>query len=129
MKRLTLATTLAVAAIAGMTTLASAESNYRRYDYNTNTPVIDATEARQNRQIEKGLRSGQLTWREYFGLKREQANIERLEARAKADGVVTERERRQIRDAQAEAQKHIYQETHNNEVNHRRVYRWWWGRY
>lgn len=120
MTRITLSA-LAVAALIGSSGLASA------YDYNrsTSTPGIDKTESRQAREIETARRNGQLSWREQFALKREQRSIARLEADAKRDGVVTQRERADIREAQRVAQKHIDQAETNRE---RAGFRWWWTR-
>lgn len=116
--------TIAALAIVGSTSIASA------YDYNyrhngTNTPRIDATQSKQAHEIEAARRNGQLSWREQLSLKREQASINRLEQQAKRDGVVTQRERADIREAQRNAQKHIDQAEHNRE---RAGFRWWWSR-
>ena len=39
-----------------------------------------------------------------------------MERRAKADGVLSRREREAIRNAQREAARHIYQESHDRDV-------------
>ena len=124
MKRIALSTA-AVVALIGSAGLANA---YEYNRYGTNTPRIDATQSKQAHEIEAARRKGQLTWREYFGLKREQAAIEQMEARAKRDGVVTWRERAEIRQAQQEAEKHIYKESHDAERQAPRYHRWWWSR-
>ena len=82
---------------------------------------IDNREAAQERRIEQGRRSGELTMRETITLKAEQARIEAMERRAKADGVVTRNEARQIEHAQDVASRHIYQETHDSQKA-------WWKR-
>jgi hypothetical protein len=79
------------------------------------TRPIDRTQDRQAERIEQGRYSGELTRREYVRLKAEQARIAELERRAKADGIVTGSEYRAIREAQREASRHIYDETHDNQ--------------
>lgn len=64
-----------------------------------NTPGIDNRERRIDDRIDEGVRSGRITQGEARGLHRRQRAIERLEARYKADGVVTPQERRELRDA------------------------------
>jgi hypothetical protein len=127
MKRVVLTST-AVIALIGSTGIAAAydHSSYRHSG--TNTPLIDATLAQQVREIEIARKRGQLTWREYFALKREQAHIEQMVARAKRDGVVTWPERAETWHAQQDAQKHIYQEAHHAETRATRHARWWWMR-
>jgi hypothetical protein len=61
-------------------------------------PGIDHREMRIRDQIEEGVRSGSISERQARRLLRRERQIERDEARAKADGVFTRQERRQIRD-------------------------------
>jgi hypothetical protein len=61
-------------------------------------PGIDQREMRIRDQIEEGVRSGSISERQARRLSRRERQIERDEARAKADGVFTRQERRQIRD-------------------------------
>lgn len=84
---------------------------------------IDRRQAMQERRIQDGVRSGEITRREYRALEAEQARIRQLEARAKADGRVDGREAAEIRRAQNEASRHIRQESTDSE---RRWYRRWW---
>lgn len=74
------------------------------------TPGIDAREAVQSIRIESGRLTGSLTAKEAARLQDEQEHIRRMEARAKADGVVTQRERDRIREAQNVAAQHIRKE-------------------
>jgi hypothetical protein len=62
----------------------------------TATADIDARQARQAARIDAALNDGRLSRREFRVLKREQAAIRRYEAQAKADGVVTRAERREL---------------------------------
>ena len=57
---------------------------------------IDARQARQAARIDAALHDGRLSRREFRALQREQAAIRRYEAQAKADGIVTRHERREL---------------------------------
>ncbi len=74
---------------------------------------LERRDAINNERIEQGIRSGQLTRREAFRLREQQSRIERMEARARADGVVNERERARIEMAQRELSRNIRFEKHN----------------
>ena len=93
--------------------------------YGTSTSDIDAAQANQTARIQQGIRDGSLTRSEAANLKAEQRRIEILESRAKADGHISRGEHDQIRAAQQNASKHIYQERHDSE---RRGWGWrrWW---
>lgn len=84
------------------------------------TPRIDQREANQERRIEQGERSGQLTPREAARLEKGEARIENREARAKADGVVTPKERRGLRRAENRESRRIAHEKHDGQrdMNH-----------
>jgi hypothetical protein len=86
------------------------------------TSVIDSVQAQQRYRIERGRYTGALTRHEYRQLKAEQAHIAAMERRAKADGYVSYREYRAIRNAQHAAAQHIYAEIHDGQVSHWR--RW-----
>ena len=111
---------LAATLLLASTTVASAH-DWSGYD----TRDIDARRANQMRRIEEGRRSGQLSWREYRFLRREQAQIGADERRAKADGYVSAFERRRLNRELDQARHHIYRLRHNGEVaGWRRWYRW-----
>ncbi len=80
----------------------------------TATPRIGKREANQQARIEKGVQSGQLTGKEAAKLERQQVKIRRDEKRAKADGVVTPRERTKLTREQNRTSKNIYLKKHNN---------------
>jgi uncharacterized membrane protein YebE (DUF533 family) len=101
------------------TTAAASAHDYRGYD----TQDVDARRADQMRRIEDGRRSGQLSWREYRFLRREQAQIAADERRAKADGNVSSYERRRLNRELNEASQDIHRLKHNDEVA--RWNRWW----
>lgn len=79
------------------------------------TPAIDARQARQEQRIEQGVASGQLTNREAARLERGQQHVANMEARAKADGVVTPKERARIQHAENVQSRHIYREKHDRQ--------------
>lgn len=85
-----------------------------------NMPRVDRREASQERRIEQGVASGSLTPREARRLERGQRHVANMEARAKADGVVTHRERAELRHAQDVQSRRIYAEKHDaqHDYNH-----------
>jgi hypothetical protein len=78
------------------------------------TPSIDRRERRQSRRIRSGVRSGSLTRRETARLAAQQARIRAHERHARADGVVTRRERASIQRQENRASRNIYRKKHNN---------------
>lgn len=93
------------------------------------TPGIDKRMDNQQRRIDKGVESGQLTPREANRLERRQDRIQGDIDQAKSDGVVTGQERRQInrelnRSSGAIArQKHDAQHDYNHDGKADRVRR------
>lgn len=79
----------------------------------TRTPRVDRREARQHVRIAQGVRSGELTRREALRLRAHQMRIRAMERRAKADGVVTLRERRRLNRALDRESRAIYRLKHN----------------
>jgi hypothetical protein len=77
------------------------------------TPGVDAREANQQRRIAEGIQSGQLTPREAARLERGEARINRMEQRAKADGVVTPRERARLHGALNHESRAIARQKHD----------------
>jgi len=77
------------------------------------TPGVERPEWRQDRRIEQGIRSGELTRREAWRLGRGEARIERAEWRAKADGRVTACERAHLHRALNRESRRIYRLKHN----------------
>jgi uncharacterized membrane protein YebE (DUF533 family) len=99
-------TSIAALAIAALPALAFAQAAPA-------TPRIDQRQANQERRIEQGVRSGELTPHETRKLERGQAKVRRMEARVKADGVVTAQERRQITREQDRQSERIAHEKHD----------------
>lgn len=87
---------------------------------------IDRREANQERRIEEGLRSGDITRREARDLKAEQDRIQALERAAKRDGHVDRREAAQIERAQDAASRHIAQDRNDSERRGQWGHRRWW---
>lgn len=110
---------LTVGALLATTSIASAD-----YWNSSSTRQIDTREANQEKRIQQGVRSGQLTRSEYYKLEAEQARIHQMERQAKADGYISPAERARINAAQNAASRHIYQEKHDGERRGYSGYRW-----
>lgn len=98
--------TLAVAAAFALPVLAQTQS----------TPRIDQRQANQERRIEQGEKSGQLTKKEAKKLEKGQAHVQKMENKAVADGKVTPKERQRIEHAQNVQSKKIYKEKHDKQT-------------
>ena len=79
------------------------------------TPGIDERQARQAERIDEALRAGKLSPRETRLLEREQRQIRRYEAQAKADGVVTRSERRELQAMLDRASRHIREQVRDGD--------------
>jgi len=77
------------------------------------TPKVDAREVKQDARIQQGVASGQLNAKETYRLEKQQANINRVEAKAKADGTVTKGERKHPNHMQNKASKDIHHQKHD----------------
>ncbi|HTO43470.1 MAG TPA: hypothetical protein VML56_05290 [Burkholderiales bacterium] len=67
----------------------------------------------EQERIGKGLQSGQLTTKEAAKLEKGEANVEKMEQRAEADGKLSDAEKRRIEQAQNKESREIYREKHN----------------
>lgn len=81
------------------------------------TPRIDQREANQEKRIEQGVESGQLTKREARRLHRGDQRIDNAEERAKADGVVSHKERKRLRHMQDAESKAIHHQKHDKQAD------------
>jgi hypothetical protein len=81
----------------------------------TSTPRIDQRQENQQRRIEEGVKSGQLTEKEVARLQKGQARIQKMEDRAVADGKVTAKERARIEKAQDRESRRIARERHDRQ--------------
>lgn len=82
----------------------------------TQTPVVNAREHNQQKRIEQGVKSGELTNGETQRLERQEGKIKADELNAKADGKVTKSERVKLRREQNRESSRIYRAKHNNKV-------------
>lgn len=78
-------------------------------------PVIDQRQVNQEQRIEKGVESGQLNEREAARMNKQQDRVEKMEDKAKADGVVTNKERAKIGAAQNRTSRNIAREKHDRQ--------------
>jgi hypothetical protein len=65
-------------------------------------------------KINQGVKSGELTKKETVRLARQQKDISQDVKSAKADGVVTREERKNIKKEKRKADRTIYRKKHNN---------------
>jgi len=79
------------------------------------TSGIDRMQSRQQAQIRQGIRNGSLTPHEARRLATEQRQIAGLERRYRADGVLTRDERRDLRGELQDANRHIYNQSHDDD--------------
>jgi len=76
-------------------------------------PVSNKIQRNQIKRIVHGVKTGELTKGETKKLVGQQIHINRTKRRAKADGNVTRRERREINRKQHRANSNIYHKKHN----------------
>lgn len=86
------------------------------YAGSTNDPVIQKREQNQEKRIEQGVKSGQLTPREAGKLEAEQAKVKQDEAKMKSDGTLTKKERAKLTREQNQASRHIHKEKHDKQT-------------
>lgn len=79
----------------------------------TNTPNIDKRQANQEARIQQGVASGALNERESTRLEVGQAKVDAAEARMKADGKVTAKERARLQHKENVQSKRIYVQKHD----------------
>ena len=107
MKRITMMS------LAAATLLFVAGSSLAATTEGTRTPRVAERQVKQQARIEQGVKSGELTKPEARHLRHDQRHIQRMKQRAKADGVVTPRERERITVAQNRESKKIHRKKHN----------------
>ncbi|MDO3644908.1 hypothetical protein [Mucilaginibacter sp. L3T2-6] len=82
----------------------------------TRTPVINHRHRMQERRINQGVRSHELTRNEARHLRSRERNIARDRRMARADGRVTSSERRHLRREENRTSRAIYRHKHNYRV-------------
>ena len=95
---------------AGVATLLMATALYAGP---TSDPVIQQREQNQEKRIDQGVKSGELTPREAGKLDRQQTRIKQDETRMKSDGKLTNKERRKLTAEQNRASRDIHKKKHN----------------
>jgi hypothetical protein len=93
--------TFACAAALSAVTLAASAQNYQydrppRINQEERSLSIDQRQARQEQRIQRGVARGDITRREARELWRQQREIERAEAHARADGRINRREMQEL---------------------------------
>jgi hypothetical protein len=82
----------------------------------TNGAQVVQRDINQQKRIEQGLQSGQLTVKEAGSLERQEAHIDRLEARDLSKGPLTAKESAQINRLENKVSNNIYADKHNGRV-------------
>ena len=82
----------------------------------TSTKRIDKRQENQEKRIEKGAQTGQLTDKEQKRLEKGQKRVQKMEDKAMADGKMTKKERARIERAQDKQSKNIYRERHDKQT-------------
>ena len=77
------------------------------------TPRHDARQVHQRERIQHGVQNSELTMRETRRLAAGQVHVNRVERRAKADGVVTARERAHLRHETNQQSRRIHRQKHD----------------
>jgi hypothetical protein len=95
--------------IAALITLVFAGSAFAQ----TATPNIDKRQANQEKRIEQGVKSGELTTKEANRLEKREAKLQSDKEKAKADGVVTKQERAKLQHEANRDSKAIYRQKHD----------------
>ncbi len=79
------------------------------------TPSVDKREQNQQQRIAQGVKSGQLTASETIQLAKGQKQLRQMERRAKADGIVTKKERARLHNKANKESAKIRHNKHNNQ--------------
>ena len=95
---------LAVSAVVLVTGVAFAENE---------TLGIDQRQTNQEQRVDQGIASGHLSEREADRLNTQQGHINKMEDKAKSDGIMTKKERARIVAAQDRAARHLAREKHD----------------
>lgn len=107
-KRILAIVTLAVASVGAFAQTAAPATAA-----STATPRVDQRQANQDRRIDRGIASGQLTRPEARRLERQQGAVNRAEDRARADGAVTAQERARLHRMQNQTSANIARQRHD----------------
>ena len=83
---------------------------------NSASAQVRKRERNQDARIAQGVKSGELTKAETKNLVNKEKDVRQDVKEAKADGVVTPTEKKEIRKDQNQASRAIYRKKHNNRV-------------
>lgn len=108
-------TTIVALAIALLPGLALAQTTPAPTPSDKAGARIDQRQANQQKRIDEGVKSGDLTKRETERLQKNQERIQKMEDKARADGKVTKQEARRIEHAQDRQSKAIAHERHDKQ--------------
>ena len=81
----------------------------------TKTPKVTKTQFYQQKRIQQGIKSGELTKQEVKQLQGQQLRIQKAKKRAKADGKVTRKEKAAIRLRQKKASATIHHQKNDRQ--------------
>lgn len=79
----------------------------------SNADAQAARQVRQHKRIKQGVKSGELTRAEAVNLRKGQKEIREEKREAKADGVVTTEEKKEIRQDQRKESRKIFRKKNN----------------
>jgi hypothetical protein len=82
----------------------------------TDDPGIQKREQTQEKRIQQGIGSGELTPKEAGRLETQQTKIKQDESRMKSDGKLTKKERKKLKREQENADRNIYRKKHNEKA-------------
>jgi len=102
--------------IAGLGFLVAAEVAYGQFQApnpGTGDPGIQQRMQNQERRIDQGVKSGELTPKEAGKLEAEQARTRQTEQRMKSDGQLTSKERQKLHTMQDRSSDRIYRQKHD----------------
>lgn len=81
----------------------------------TRNPKMNARQIKQDKRINQGIRSGELTKKEAVRLQANQSRINYKEQKFKSDGALTAAERARLNNLQDKQNKVIYKQKHDNQ--------------
>lgn len=84
----------------------------------TKTPVVTKRQQNQRKRIRQGVRSGEIKAGEAAAIHEAEKDVREEKREAKADGVVTNEERKEIQKEQNQASRRIYRTKHNRRDRH-----------
>ena len=79
------------------------------------TPKLDNRQDKQKARIAQGVKSGELTKKETARMVNGQIQLQKMENKAKADGVVTKKERARLQHKANKESAKIYHNKHDNQ--------------